>query len=63
MPGKNLPAYLKQVLEHHVSNAQLTHDTELQSIYDRLTSLNTKVEIAKEKIRQNRLANNSLPKS
>ena len=56
MPGKNLPAYLKQVLEHHVSNAQLTHDTELQSIYDRLTNLNAKVELAKEKIRQNRTA-------
>ncbi|WP_041713566.1 hypothetical protein [Paraglaciecola sp. T6c] len=62
MPGKNLPAYLKQVLEHHVSNAQLTHDSELQGIYERLTNLNTKVELAKEKIRQNRLAKDPLTK-
>jgi len=56
MSGKSLPAYLQQVLEHHVSNAQLTHDAELQGIFERLTKLNAKVELAKEKIRENRLA-------
>jgi hypothetical protein len=59
MPGKNLPAYLKQVLEDHVLNAQLTHDSELQSLYDRLINLNEKVESAKEKIRQNRQTKNT----
>ncbi|WP_166423112.1 hypothetical protein [Paraglaciecola sp. 20A4] len=54
MSVKSLPAYLQQVLEHHVSNAQLTHDAELQGIFDRLTNLNAKVELAKAKIRQNR---------
>ncbi|MEH6709696.1 MAG: hypothetical protein V7733_00665 [Paraglaciecola polaris] len=56
MSGKSLPAYLQQVLEYHVSNAQLTHDAELQGIFERLTKLNAKVELAKAKIRENRLA-------
>lgn len=56
MSGKSLPAYLQQVLEHYVSSSQLTHDEELQGILDRLKSLNTKVEIAKQKIHLNRSA-------
>lgn len=56
MSGKSLPAYLQQALEHYVSNAQLTHDEELQDILDRLNTLNGKVELAKAKIQNNRLA-------
>jgi tetrahydromethanopterin S-methyltransferase subunit G len=41
-------------LEYHVNKSQLTHDEELQGIYDRLSSLNEKVEFLKNKIKNNR---------
>jgi hypothetical protein len=41
-------------LEYHVKKSQLTHDDELQFIYERLTNLNEKVEIFKNKIKSNR---------
>jgi tetrahydromethanopterin S-methyltransferase subunit G len=54
MISKNLPAVLQQALEYHVNESQLTHDDELQGIYDRLTNLNEKVEFLKNKIKINR---------
>jgi tetrahydromethanopterin S-methyltransferase subunit G len=54
MGNKSLPAYLQQVLENHVTESQLTHDDELQGIYDRLSNLNKKVEFLKNKIKTNR---------
>ena len=54
MLSKSLPAVLQQALEYHVNQSQLDHDDELQGIYDRLTSLNEKVEFLKDKIKQNR---------
>ncbi len=54
MTTKSLPAHLQQVLKHHVEKSQLTHDDELQSIIDRLSNLNDKVEILKNKIKLNR---------
>lgn len=56
MTTKSLPAYLQQVLKHHVDESQLTHDDELQGILDRLTNLNDKVEGLKDKIKQQRSA-------
>jgi hypothetical protein len=55
MTSKNLPAYLRQVLENHVEQSQLTHDEELQGIYDKLTRLNERVETIKATIKQRRL--------
>jgi hypothetical protein len=54
MISKSLPAVLRQALEYHVKKSQLTHDDELQFIYERLTNLNEKVEIFKNKIKSNR---------
>ncbi|MFT6345394.1 MAG: hypothetical protein ACJAWQ_002477 [Paraglaciecola sp.] len=54
MISKSLPAVLRQSLEYHVKKSQLTHDDELQFIYERLTNLNEKVEIFKNKIKSNR---------
>tara|TARA_R110000751_G_scaffold299347_1_gene410030 strand:+ start:108897 stop:109085 length:189 start_codon:yes stop_codon:yes gene_type:complete len=54
MISKSLPAVLQQALEYHVNESQLTHDDELQGIYDRLTNLNEKVEFFKNKIKNNR---------
>ncbi len=54
MLNKSLPAVLQQTLEYHVDESQLTHDDELQGIYDRLTNLNEKVEFLKNKIKTNR---------
>jgi hypothetical protein len=54
MISKSLPAVLQQALEHHVNESQLTHDDELQGIYDRLSNLNEKVEFLKNKIKHNR---------
>tara|TARA_R110002167_G_scaffold70596_3_gene199295 strand:- start:5208 stop:5387 length:180 start_codon:yes stop_codon:yes gene_type:complete len=54
MISKSLPAVLRQALEYHVNESQLTHDDELQGIYDRLTNLNEKVEFLKNKIKSNR---------
>jgi tetrahydromethanopterin S-methyltransferase subunit G len=54
MISKSLPAVLQQALEYHVNESQLTHDDELQGIYDRLTNLNEKVEFLKSKIKSNR---------
>jgi hypothetical protein len=56
MSNKSLPAYLQQVLEHHVANNELTHDDELQRVFDRLTKLNSNVELLKQKILANRNA-------
>jgi hypothetical protein len=36
---KSLPGVLQQALECHVNESQLTHDDELQGIYDRLKIL------------------------
>lgn len=55
MNTKSLPAYLQQVLEHHVAQSQLTQDAELQEIMVGLQSLNEKVELLKNKIKQNRM--------
>jgi len=54
MISKSLPAVLQQALEYHVKKSELTHDDELQGIYDRLTNLNEKVEFFKNKIKINR---------
>lgn len=54
MTTKSLPAYLQQVLKHHVDESQLTDDDELQGIIDRLSNLNDKVESLKKKIKSNR---------
>lgn len=54
MLRKSLPAILQQTLQYHVNQSQLTHDDELQVIYDRLTNLNEKVEFLKNKIKINR---------
>ena len=54
MISKSLPAVLQQALEYHVNESQLTHDDELQGIYDRLSNLNEKVEFLKNKIKSNR---------
>jgi tetrahydromethanopterin S-methyltransferase subunit G len=54
MMTKSLPAVLQQALEYHVNKSQLTHDAELQGIYDRLKNLNEKVEFFKNKIKINR---------
>ncbi|PKH00381.1 hypothetical protein CXF95_02200 [Paraglaciecola sp. MB-3u-78] len=59
MISKSLPAVLQQALEYHVNESQLTHDTELQDIYDRLSNLNEKVEYLKNKIKNNRDKNKS----
>ena len=45
---------MQQALEHHVNESQLTHDYELQGIYDRLSNLNEKVEFLKNKIKHHR---------
>ena len=50
MSNKSLPAHLQQVLEHHVANKELTHDDELQRIFDRLANLHKNVEGLKQKI-------------
>ncbi len=54
MLKKSLPTVLRQALEYHVKKSQLTHDDELQVIYERLTNLNEKVEFLKNKIKSNR---------
>lgn len=54
MTTKSLPAYLQQVLEHHVAESQLTDDDELKGIIDRLQNLNNKVELLKNKVKVNR---------
>ena len=59
MSAKSLPASIQRVLEHHVSQSQLTHDDELQGILERLTELNDKVEMFKHKIKQNRVKKKS----
>ena len=57
MLSKSLPAVLQQALEYHVNESQLTHDEELQGIYERLSNLNEKVEFLKNKIKINREKN------
>jgi len=57
MISKSLPAVLHQALEYHVNESQLTHDDELQGIYDHLSNLNEKVEYLKNKIKHNREKN------
>lgn len=54
MNTKSLPAHLQQVLEQHVAQSQLTHDDELREIIAKLNSLNSKVELLKHKILENR---------
>ncbi|WP_293748161.1 hypothetical protein [uncultured Paraglaciecola sp.] len=54
MISKSLPSVLQQALEYQVNESQLTHDDELQGIYDRLSNLNEKVEFLKNKIKSNR---------
>ena len=50
MSTKSLPAYLQQVLQQHVEKSELTHDEELDGIYERLAKLNENVEKMKAKI-------------
>jgi len=57
MISKSLPTVLQQALEYHVNQSQLTHDDELQGIYDRLSNLNEKVEFLKNQIKNNRQKN------
>ncbi|KXI29946.1 hypothetical protein [Paraglaciecola hydrolytica] len=57
MKAKSLPAYLQQVLEHHVAESQLTPDDELREIFGKLQNLNDKVEMLKNKIKSNREKN------
>lgn len=52
MSSKSLPAYLQQVLEDHVAQSELTHDAELQDIFNRLSKLNDSVEKIKSTIRR-----------
>ncbi|GAB5382213.1 MAG: hypothetical protein Alis3KO_20770 [Aliiglaciecola sp.] len=54
MSTKSLPAYLQQVLQQHVEKSELTHDDELDGIYDRLAKLNENVEKMKAKIKLKR---------
>ncbi|WP_438865569.1 hypothetical protein [Neptunicella sp.] len=55
MSSKSLPAYLQEILENHVAQAQLTHDDELQDIFDRLAKLNENVEKLKAVIQAKKL--------
>ncbi|WJG10637.1 hypothetical protein [Aliiglaciecola sp. LCG003] len=55
MSSKSLPAYLQQVLQQHVEKSELTHDKELEGIYDRLSSLNERVENIKAEIKRKRM--------
>lgn len=57
MSSKSLPAYLQQVLEDHVAQSDLTHDEELQGIFDRLSKLNESVEKIKATIKSKKEAN------
>ena len=57
MLSKSLPSVLQQVLEYHVNQSQLTHDDELQDIYERITNLKKKVAFLKNKIKSNREKN------
>jgi hypothetical protein len=52
MSSKSLPAYLQQVLENHVAQSDIVQDEELDSIFEKLTSLNESVEKMKAKIRE-----------
>ncbi len=61
MSDKSLLANLQQVLEYHVANDELTHDDELQFIFDRLTKLNKNVEGLKQKILLNRKEKSNTP--
>ena len=65
MTDTSLPAYLQQVLEDHVANKELTHDDELQRIFERLTKLHSNVEGLKQKILLKRkvLAERELPRN
>lgn len=54
MTTKSLPAYLQQILQQHVEKSELTHDDELEGIYERLATLNENVEKMKAKIQQKR---------
>ncbi|MDN4503709.1 hypothetical protein QX776_14965 [Alteromonadaceae bacterium BrNp21-10] len=56
MANKSLPAYLKEALENHVAQSDLTHDDELQTIIDRLSKLNHSVEKLKAVIMQKKMA-------
>ena len=52
MLRKSLPAVLQQALGSDVNKSQLTHDDELQRMYDRLLNLDVKVEYLKNKIKR-----------
>ena len=52
MLRKSLPAVLQQTLGSDVNKSQLTHDDELQRMYDRLLNLDVKVEYLKNKIKK-----------
>lgn len=54
MSSKSLPAYLQQVLEHHVSRSDIVEDEELRGIMERLAKLNDSVEKVKRLIREKR---------
>ncbi|WP_416308229.1 hypothetical protein [Neptunicella sp. SCSIO 80796] len=55
MSSKSLPAYLQEVLENHVAQSELTHDDELQDIFDRLAKLNESVEKLKSVIQAKKM--------
>jgi hypothetical protein len=52
MLRKSLPAVLQQALGSDVNKSQLTHDDELQRMYERLLNLDVKVEYLKNKIKK-----------
>lgn len=55
MTTKSLPGYLRQVLEAHVEQSELTDDDELQEILSKLTTLNERVEALKASARAKKM--------
>ncbi|MCV2885594.1 hypothetical protein OE749_12915 [Aestuariibacter sp. AA17] len=51
MPSKTLPAHLRQVLQAHVDQSQLSDDDELREIMTKLSTLNERVEALKASAR------------
>lgn len=58
MQNYSLPIVLKIALEQHVAEADINRDDELEDVMRRLSDLNDKVELIKEKAREKRLSRN-----
>lgn len=54
MSEQTLPGYLKKILEHHVSQSDITRDAELEGIFEKLNSLTESVERLKAQARKNK---------